>query len=115
MLESGMLSAFLQVIMIDLVLAGDNAIVIGMAAAGLPGYDTTNWVGLFAPAGTSPERVARLNRAVLDALGDPDVQTKLLELEAILIGSPPAVLAEQVRSELAKWGPVVNAAGARIE
>lgn len=36
MLESGMLSAFLQVIMIDLVLAGDNAIVIGMAAAGLP-------------------------------------------------------------------------------
>lgn len=86
-----------------------------MAAAGLPGYDTTNWVGLFAPAGTSPERVARLNRAVLDALGDLDVQTKLLELEAILIGSPPAVLAEQVRSELAKWGPVVNAAGARIE
>jgi tripartite-type tricarboxylate transporter receptor subunit TctC len=86
-----------------------------IAESGLPGYETYTWNALFAPAGTSSAVVERLNAAAIAALADPTVQAKLQELGATIVGSSPAELGAHVQAEIAKWAPVVEAAGARID
>ena len=86
-----------------------------IAESGLPGYETYTWNALFAPAGTPPEVVARLNAAAVEAVGDPAVKEKLAGFGATVVGSTPDQLAAHVRAELAKWAPVVKASGARID
>lgn len=86
-----------------------------IAEAGLPGYETYTWNALFAPAGTPPEVVARVNEAAVKALADPDVQAKLMGFGAVVDGSTPDELAAHVQAELAKWAPVVQASGAQID
>jgi tripartite-type tricarboxylate transporter receptor subunit TctC len=86
-----------------------------VAESGLPGYETYTWNALFAPAGTPPEVVARLNEAAVKALADPEVQAKLQGFGASVVGSSPDELAAHVQAELAKWAPVVKASGAQID
>jgi tripartite-type tricarboxylate transporter receptor subunit TctC len=86
-----------------------------IAESGLPGYETYTWNALFAPAGTPPEVVARINEAAVKALADPDVQAKLMGFGAVVEGSTPEELAAHVQAELAKWAPVVKASGAQID
>ena len=86
-----------------------------VAESGLPGYETYTWNALFAPAGTPPEVIARLNEAALKALADPEVQAKLQGFGATVVGSTPGELAAHVQAELAKWAPVVQASGAQID
>ena len=81
----------------------------------LPGYETYTWNALFAPAGTPPEVVARLNAVANKALGDPQVQARLAESSAIVVGSTPEELATHVKAELAKWAPIVKASGAQLD
>jgi tripartite-type tricarboxylate transporter receptor subunit TctC len=70
-----------------------------LAEAGVPGYDFTVWVGLFAPANTPGPVVARLARAVASALEAPDVRDKLLGAGIVPSSSTPEALAETVRRE----------------
>ena len=86
-----------------------------IAESGLPGYETYTWNALFAPAGTPPEMIARLNAAAVEAVEDPAVRGKLAGLGASAVGSSPDALAEHVKAELAKWAPVVKASGAQID
>jgi tripartite-type tricarboxylate transporter receptor subunit TctC len=86
-----------------------------VAESGLPGYETYSWNALFAPTGTAPAVVARLNDAAVAALADPDLKAKLEGLGATVVGSTPEQLAAHVRAELAKWAPVVAASGAQSE
>jgi tripartite-type tricarboxylate transporter receptor subunit TctC len=86
-----------------------------VAESGLPGYETYTWNALFAPAGTPPELVTRINEAALKALSDPEVQAKLQGFGATVVGSTPDELAAHVQAELAKWAPVVKASGAQID
>jgi tripartite-type tricarboxylate transporter receptor subunit TctC len=81
----------------------------------VPGYETYTWNALFAPAGTPPEVVARLEAAARAALAAPSVRTKLAEFSATPVGSTPAELAAHVSAEIAKWRPVVEAAGVSVE
>jgi tripartite-type tricarboxylate transporter receptor subunit TctC len=81
----------------------------------VPGYETYTWNALFAPAGTPPAVVERLNAAALAALAVPSVQAKLAEFSATPVGSTPAGLAAHVAAEIAKWRPVVEAAGVSVE
>lgn len=81
----------------------------------LPGYETYTWNALFAPAGTPEDAVARLNAAAVKALADPAVLAKLAEFSASPVGSTPAELAVHVAAEMAKWGPIVAAAGVKVE
>jgi tripartite-type tricarboxylate transporter receptor subunit TctC len=81
----------------------------------LPGYETYTWNALFAPAGTPPEVVARLNAVANKALADPQVQARLAEFSAIVVGSTPEELATHVKAELAKWAPIVKASGAQLD
>jgi tripartite-type tricarboxylate transporter receptor subunit TctC len=85
---------------------------------GLPGLHVALWHGFWAPAGTPPDIIAKLNAAVMDAYADPAVQARLRELD---LGIPPreqqtpAALAALQTSEIEKWWPIVKAAGLKPE
>ncbi len=86
-----------------------------IAESGLPGYETYTWNALFAPSGTPPEVIAKLNEVAVAAVQDPAVKAKLAEFGATTVGSTPEELAAHVKAELAKWAPIVKASGARID
>jgi tripartite-type tricarboxylate transporter receptor subunit TctC len=81
----------------------------------LPGYETYSWNALFAPAGTPEPIIQRLNEAARAAVKDPEIAAKLKDLSATPVGSTPEELAAHVEAELAKWAPVVEASGARLD
>jgi tripartite-type tricarboxylate transporter receptor subunit TctC len=81
----------------------------------LPGYETYTWNALFAPAGTPPEIVAKLNAAALAALADPKVAARMDEFSAQIVGSTPEELAAHVDAEMAKWKPVVEGANIKAD
>ncbi|MBC7781980.1 MAG: tripartite tricarboxylate transporter substrate binding protein [Proteobacteria bacterium] len=86
-----------------------------MAEAGIAGYEVTSWNGVLAPAGTPGEIVARLNAAFNSIVAAPNVQKRMLEYGFEPTGGTPEQFSELIRSELAKWGPVVKAAGVRVD
>jgi tripartite-type tricarboxylate transporter receptor subunit TctC len=81
----------------------------------VPGYETYTWNALFAPAGTPPEAVERLNAAALAALADEGVQARMAEFSATIVGSSPEELAAHVVAEGEKWAPVVAEAGVSLD
>jgi tripartite-type tricarboxylate transporter receptor subunit TctC len=81
----------------------------------VPGYETYTWNALFAPAGTPPEVVAKLNAAANKALTDPKVQSRFNDFSATPVGSTPEELGEHVKKEIAKWAPIVKATGAQLD
>ncbi len=85
------------------------------AEAGLPGFVAATWNALLAPAGTPPEIVRVLNAAAVDALRAPGMRERLTEMSAEVVGSTPDELGRFLREELARWGPIVEASGARLD
>jgi tripartite-type tricarboxylate transporter receptor subunit TctC len=81
------------------------------AEVGFPQLLAENWYGMVAPAGTPPAVVARLNRIAVEAMQSPDVKEKLASQGAILAATTPDEFAAYIRSEIDKWGKVVQAAG----
>jgi tripartite-type tricarboxylate transporter receptor subunit TctC len=86
-----------------------------MDEAGVPGYETNTWNALFAPAGTPPEVVARLNEAAVAVVNDPAVKERLAGVGAVVVGSTSEELAAHVASEVARWKPVIEAAGVTVQ
>ena len=86
-----------------------------LAESGLPGYEIGSWQGVFAPAGTPPEIIRRLNAEIVKIIHTPEVRDKLLALGAEPVGDTPEEFAALVRSEVAKWGDVVRKSGARVD
>lgn len=86
-----------------------------LAEAALPGFEVNNWIGLFAPAGTPREIVARLNTEVLKIMQSPDVQRRLPADGARFAPTTPDEFAAFVKNEIAKWGPVLRAAGVKAD
>jgi tripartite-type tricarboxylate transporter receptor subunit TctC len=86
--------------------------------AGLPGFHVSVWRGLWAPKGTPPDSIARLNAAVRAALADPVVERSLSDLGQEIPPpgeQTPEALASLHRSEIAKWWPIIKAAGIKPE
>jgi len=86
-----------------------------LAEAGVPGFDVSAWFGFYAPAKTPKEIVQKLNTDIVAALGHPPVKEKLEQLGADVVGSTPEGLAQHIKSEMDKWGPVIRDAGIRID
>jgi tripartite-type tricarboxylate transporter receptor subunit TctC len=86
-----------------------------IAEAGLPGYDTMVWFGLFAPAGTPKPVVELLNRKTNAVLASPQVRKGLEKLGVEAVGGGPDVLADKVQSELNKWATIVREKNIRLE
>ena len=82
---------------------------------GYPDVEEYTWVAFFAPAGTSPEIVQKLNDAMNRVLQMPDVRAHLESLTFEPIGGSPQQFAGYVRSEVAKWATVVKQTGAKLE
>jgi tripartite-type tricarboxylate transporter receptor subunit TctC len=83
--------------------------------AGLPDYQVSAWNALFAPKGTPKEIVAKLNDTLSKALDDEATRKRLLDLGSVLPtgkGRSPEALADLVKSEVARWTPILKAAGA---
>ena len=83
--------------------------------AGLPEYEVSAWNAMFAPKGTPPAIVAKLNQALVTALDDEGTRKRLLDLGGTIAdrgGRSPEALQALVVSEVARWTPVLKAAGA---
>lgn len=86
-----------------------------VAQAGLPGYSTTTWYGLLAPAGTRPAVVERLSTAANKAVMAPELRERMLTDGAEPVGSTPAAFQQHIATEIAKWRQVVKRAGVTAE
>jgi tripartite-type tricarboxylate transporter receptor subunit TctC len=84
-------------------------------AEALPGFEVNNWIGLFAPAGTSPDIVRRWNGEVMRIMQSPEIQARLPVEGARFAPNTPEQFAAFVKAEIAKWAPVVKASGARVD
>lgn len=74
-----------------------------VAESGVPGFDVNEWLGIFAPAGTPPAVVEKLNAAANAALRHPEVLEKLRGVGAETVGGPPDMLGAHLRSEVGRW------------
>jgi tripartite-type tricarboxylate transporter receptor subunit TctC len=83
--------------------------------AGVKGFEVENWYALFAPAGTSRNILARLNREVVSALSNSDVKTRLLQAGVVAVHSTPEDLATFHLSEMEKWAQVIRNANIKPE
>src|SRR5882724_9983755 len=79
------------------------------AEAGIPGMDAKLWFGLFAPAKTPKTVVAKLNREIGDILRAPETQETFLKQGVAAAPGTPEELGEWVKTELARWTPVIQA------
>jgi tripartite-type tricarboxylate transporter receptor subunit TctC len=84
-----------------------------IAEAGLPGFDTSGWFGLLAPAGTPREIIERLAAATNEAVKSPDVITALAPQGFDMEGGTPEEFAAFITEDFAKWSRVATAAGIR--
>ena len=82
--------------------------------AGVPGYEATIWMGLFAPAGLPREIVARLHGEVGKLLGAPEARATIAATGLEVSLSTPEEFAAFVRAEHEKWGKVVRETGATV-
>jgi tripartite-type tricarboxylate transporter receptor subunit TctC len=79
--------------------------------AGVPGYEFVTWYGIFAPAGTPSGTVARLNKAVTEALKTPVLQQQLSQQGLEHGSSTPEELGALLRADIAKWAKIIKSAG----
>jgi tripartite-type tricarboxylate transporter receptor subunit TctC len=86
-----------------------------ISEAGLKGFEVNNWYGLFAPAGTSKDIIARLNAESVKALAMSDVKSHLLDAGIIAVSSTPEAFATYIQSETRKWAKVIREANIKVE
>ena len=86
--------------------------------AGLPGLHVSSWQAIWVPRATPTLAVAKLNRALMDALGEPSVRQRLVDLAQKIPprdGQTPEALAALQKAEIEKWWPIIKAAGIRAD
>ena len=83
-----------------------------IAESGVPGYDIEAW---FAPAGTPPAVVDRLNRELRAVLAMPEVKQRMAALGQNLVGNSPQEFASFLKDEVAKMGEIVKASGLAVQ
>ncbi|HXQ04162.1 MAG TPA: tripartite tricarboxylate transporter substrate binding protein [Bradyrhizobium sp.] len=79
--------------------------------SGVANYDVVSWNALFAPSGTPPEIVNKLNGALQDILADADVKKRLIELGIEARASTPQEISARLKSDIDKWQKVIEKAG----
>jgi tripartite-type tricarboxylate transporter receptor subunit TctC len=79
--------------------------------AGIGKFDVRSWNALFAPKGTPPDVIERLNGALREVLARPDVVERLLEMGIEAQASTPQELANRLQADIRKWTDVIEKAG----
>jgi tripartite-type tricarboxylate transporter receptor subunit TctC len=86
-----------------------------LAEQGYPHTDAANWYALLAPAKTPPAVIAKLNKAVNDALADPALHDKLVSTGATPVGGTPEALGTFMKAQYDRWGRVIAENGIKVE
>ena len=86
-----------------------------MTEAGLPGYETVAWFGVFAPAGTPPDIVNRLSVEIGKIARSPEMRDKLVAMGAEPVGGTPEEFKGVVDRDIAKWKPLAQKVGIKID
>jgi tripartite-type tricarboxylate transporter receptor subunit TctC len=86
-----------------------------IAESGVPGFETGSWQGVVAPAGTSPDIVAKLNATIAGILNTPDMRASLAKQGAEVRTNSPQEFGTFIRTEKAKWAKVVKDANVKID
>ena len=81
----------------------------------LKGFEADSLFGLMAPAGTPRDVIVKLNAEVQKVLTSADIKEKLLAQGGLVQGGTPEQMADQIKSDVAKWGKVVRTANVKIE
>jgi tripartite-type tricarboxylate transporter receptor subunit TctC len=82
-----------------------------MAEAGVPGFSVESWQGYFAPAGTPPAVVAKINRDIQAVLQAPDVRAQLEAQGFKIAGGSPADLSASLKAEQSVYAQAIKTSG----
>ena len=86
-----------------------------VAEAGVANYESGVWFGLSVPVGTPPEIIAKLSGEAIKGTKSPDFVKRMTDLGYNIMGFGPAQMADMNRAEVARWGPIVKASGAKAD
>jgi tripartite-type tricarboxylate transporter receptor subunit TctC len=86
-----------------------------VSESGLPGYESSQWYGLLAPAGTPPDVLDLLNAQVAHIMQSADMKTRMTADGLVPVGSGRSEFAAHIRAEIDKWAKVISASGARVD
>ena len=86
-----------------------------VAESGVLGFEASTWFAVYAPAGTPPAIVEKLNKEILAVLALPKIRERLTSLGVDIIAEGPDGLAALTKSDLAKWGPIVQKADVKLD
>ena len=86
-----------------------------LAEQGLADFEAYAWQGLSVPSGTPPETVARLNKALVDALNSTPVKARFLALGVEGLPGSPNDMAKYVKDERERWGRLIKANNIRVD
>ncbi len=86
-----------------------------MMESGAVDFDLTNWYGLFAPAGTPPEIIDKLNAELRKIIASPEVSERLAKMGSAVVPGTAAEFAAFIRTEVPRWSAVVKKSNARVD
>jgi len=86
-----------------------------LAEQGLSGFEAYAWQGLVAPAAASPQHIARMNKALVEALNSTAVRARMQALAVEPMPGTPAQMADYTRKERERWGKLIKANNIRID
>jgi tripartite-type tricarboxylate transporter receptor subunit TctC len=83
--------------------------------AGLKGFETYAWSGVYVPSGTPREIIARLNSEIVRILRMPSIREQLAGQGADAVGDTPEEFGRFTRAEIAKWAQIIKISGAKVD
>lgn len=86
-----------------------------MAEAGLAGYEISTWYGVWAPANTPKDIVAKLSGEIAKLVREPEITKRIMQLGSVPVGSTPAEFEAYNRSEQVKFDKIVKQSGAKVD
>jgi tripartite-type tricarboxylate transporter receptor subunit TctC len=81
----------------------------------LPGYQSTSWGGIMAPAKTPPEIVKKMHQAMVKMLNQPSVKTHFAESDKEVVGSSPAEFKQFIAAEAERLRTQARISGAKVD
>jgi tripartite-type tricarboxylate transporter receptor subunit TctC len=86
-----------------------------VSESGLKGYESSQWYGFLAPAGTPGEIMSLLNARTMKIMQMPDMKKQMVEAGSLAVGSTREAFAKHLAEEYAKWAKVIKASGATAD
>ena len=81
----------------------------------LPGFDVTSWYAFFVPAKTPADVIQKIHTDTVTILAEPAIKTRLVQVGVEVVASTPGELDARLRAETDQWGPIIKAAGIKVE